>query len=239
MKRKHRGSNQTQESVTMSADQEATNEPPARSVIVVCQCGARLTANAADAGSRLACPHCGALVAIPPLSSFEPRPIPLGGEGTASKQPKKWRFQFSLQTLLLTIVAIGLFLSLAVQLRNRSQEDGFAPIDHSWTSGTISVRAETRGGEVYALTDGNWPSAKPDYTIRYATWLASRSGQTILMSGTSQKLGLLHDSPFYEKAPPFGSESYRVECDYEIWAGTPGRSKLLAKNSVFSPWYDK
>ena len=101
------------------------------------------------------------------------------------------------------------------------------------------VRAETRGGEVYALTDGNWPTAKPDYTIRYATWLTSRSGQTILMSGSSQKLGMLHDSPFYEKAPPFGGESYRVECDYEIWAGAPGRGKLLAKNSVFSPWYDR
>ena len=223
----------------MSSDLEAAGEHPARSVIVACPCGARLEAAAADAGSRLNCPNCGALVAIPPLSSFDPLPISLGGAETASKQRKKGRLQYSLQSLLLTIIAIGLFLSLAMQLRKRSQDDGFAPIDHSWSTGTISVRAETRGGEVYALTDGNWPTAKPDYTIRYATWLTSRSGQTILMSGSSQKLGMLHDSPFYEKAPPFGGESYRVECDYEIWAGAPGRGKLLAKNSVFSPWYDR
>ena len=76
--------------------------------------------------------------------------------------------------------------------------------------------------------------------IRYSMWLTSHSGKTLFIHGSSEKLRRVKDNPFYDPpAPPFGGAPFRVECDYEIWTGVPGKSKLLAKNSVFSPWYDK
>ena len=42
--------------------------------------------------------------------------------------------------MLLVVCAIGLFLALVVQLRVRDLDDEIAPIDHSWTTGTLRVR---------------------------------------------------------------------------------------------------
>ena len=78
---------------------------------------------------------------IPPLSSFAPLPHRSDEAGPTSNPPVKRRLQFSVQTMLLVVCAIGLFLALVVQLRVRDLDDEIAPIDHSWTTGTLRVRA--------------------------------------------------------------------------------------------------
>jgi hypothetical protein len=225
----------------MALNHETVSDRRAQSIVVACKCGASLEAGRADAGARLHCPNCGSFVVIPPLSSFAPLPLRSDEAGPTSKLPVKRRLQFSVQTLLLVICAIGLFLALVVQLRVRDLDDDIAPIDHSWTTGSMRVRAEARSmGGHYITVEGDWSAANPDYMIRYSMWLTSRSGKTVFVAGASQKLKSVNDGTFYDPpAPPFGGASFRVECDYEIWTGAPGKSKLLAKNSGFLPWHDK
>jgi hypothetical protein len=214
-------------------------------VIVNCDCGARIRVPPAQAGSVVPCDDCGVEHAIKPLSQF---PRKLSSSDTIHQYTERTPvqnnpFQFSLRSLMLFVLGVALACSIGLQIYQiwgKKHQNTFARIDHSWCSGSMTIKAEVVKNELIGVLEGHWAGANPNLEIRYSVLLRDEEENMWPIIASSMKLSRFFvQQADYHIPELLDKQKFQIYCDYEIWNGPPDEGILLSKNSVFSDWLSK